>query len=41
MEHQRYLESGEGENHLPGDERESSSTYKPFANLKDLLKDKK
>jgi hypothetical protein len=35
MEHQRYLEEGESES--PGG---NSSTYKPFANLKDLLEKK-
>ncbi len=40
MEHERYLESEDEGDYSRGDERESSSTYKPFANLKDLLRDK-
>ncbi len=40
MEHERYLESEDEGDYSGGDERESSSTYKPFANLKDLLRDK-
>ncbi len=41
MEHQRYLESEEGGDYSRAEDRESSSSYKPFANLKDILKDKK
>ena len=40
-EHSRYLDAaGRGEA-TPGDEQESRATYRPFADLKDLLKDKK
>ena len=39
-EHARYLDSaGRGET-APGSEQESSATYRPFADLKALLKDK-
>jgi 5-methylcytosine-specific restriction endonuclease McrA len=37
-EHQRYLLEGTA---APDDEKETPSTYRPFAALKDLLKDKK
>jgi len=41
MEHQRYVDD-EGDEYEPQeDERDSSSTYRPFAALKDLLRDKK
>jgi hypothetical protein len=36
MEHQRYLEED-----VLHEDQESSSTYKPFACLESLLKDKK
>jgi 5-methylcytosine-specific restriction endonuclease McrA len=41
MEHARYLEDeGRADDSL-GDDRESSSTFRPFADLKDLLQGKK
>lgn len=39
MEHERYLE--EGEEYVPDGEQQTRATYRPFSNLKDLLKDKK
>ena len=41
MEHQRYLDGEEYEYETQEDEQDRSSSYKPFAALKDLLKDKK
>jgi len=41
MEHQRYLDDEDHVYESQGDERDSSSTYRPFAALKDLLKDEK
>ncbi len=40
MEHQRYLDDDEYEYETHADDRDPSSTYKPFVNLKDLLKEK-
>ncbi len=41
-EHSRYIEeAAHGGGTPPSAEREPSSTYKPFADLKSLLKDKK
>jgi hypothetical protein len=41
MEHERYLELEEDQGDVGSGERESTSTYRPFANLANLLKDKK
>ena len=41
MEHQRYLDDEDYEYETQADERDPSSSYRPFAALKDLLKDKK
>jgi len=41
MEHQRYVDDEGNEYEPQADERDSYSTYRPFAALKDLLKDKK
>ncbi len=40
MEHQRDLEEPEDFDSRPDDKPDPGSTYKPFAGLKDLLKDK-
>lgn len=40
MEHQRDLEEPEDFDSRPDDQPDPGSTYKPFAGLKDLLKDK-
>jgi hypothetical protein len=40
MEHQRYLDDDEYEYEQRADDRDPSSTYRPFAALKDLLKEK-
>ncbi len=40
MEHQRYLEEEDYEDPTRPGERDASAGYRPFANLKDLLKDK-
>ncbi len=40
-EHQKYLEAGSRDTTVPEGGREQPATHKPFANLKDLLKDKK
>jgi 5-methylcytosine-specific restriction endonuclease McrA len=40
-EHQKYLDEEFFDKAAPGSEREDSVTHKPFAALKDLLKDKK
>ncbi|MGO9122154.1 MAG: YajD family HNH nuclease [Desulfomonilaceae bacterium] len=41
MEHQRYVDEENYGDESKADERDSSSSYRPFANLQDLLKDKK
>jgi 5-methylcytosine-specific restriction endonuclease McrA len=41
MEHQRYLDDEGHEHETQAGERDPSSAYRPFAALKDLLKDKK
>ena len=41
MEHQRYVDDEAVEYETQGDQNDRSSTHKPFATLKDLLKDKK
>jgi hypothetical protein len=41
MEHERYLELEEDQGDVGSGARESTSTYRPFANLANLLKDKK
>jgi hypothetical protein len=41
MEHQKYLDDEVYGDSGSGDSRGSSSTYRPFANLEALLKDKK
>jgi 5-methylcytosine-specific restriction endonuclease McrA len=41
MEHQRYLDDEDYGYETQGDDRSSSSTYRPFAALNDLLGDKK
>jgi hypothetical protein len=41
MEHQRYLEEEDSEYVGQDDDGDPSAIHKPFANLKDLLKDKK
>jgi 5-methylcytosine-specific restriction endonuclease McrA len=40
-EHSRYLDAEWSDGPTPGSERGPSSTYKPFAGLDSLLKDKK
>jgi hypothetical protein len=40
MEHQRYLDDDEYEYETNADDRDPASTYRPFAALKDLLKEK-
>ena len=40
-EHSRYLDAEWYEAETPGGEQEPHSTYKPFAGLEDLMKDKK
>jgi hypothetical protein len=40
-EHQQYLDEESFGKMKPGEENEQPSTYKPFAALGDLLKDKK
>jgi hypothetical protein len=40
-EHSRYLDQDWYEDETPGDKKEISSKYKPFADLASLLKDKK
>ena len=40
-EHSRYLDQEWYEDETPGDKEETSSKYKPFADLASLLKDKK
>lgn len=40
-EHSRYADAEYYEGPTPGDDRESPSTYRPFAGLADLLKNKK
>jgi hypothetical protein len=40
-EHSRYLDQEWYEDETPGDKKEISSKYKPFADLASLLKDKK
>ena len=40
-EHSRYLDHLAGQGAEAGGKNQSTSTYKPFANLKDLLKSKK
>ncbi|HXH03063.1 MAG TPA: YajD family HNH nuclease [Candidatus Competibacteraceae bacterium] len=39
-EHSRYLDAVGNREARPGGEQESHATYRPFAELKDLLKDK-
>jgi hypothetical protein len=39
-EHSRYLDHSEGGGVEVGDEKKETTTYKPFADLKDLLKSK-
>ena len=39
MEHQRYLEEEDNEDQTRPGERDPSSAYRPFAALKDLLKE--
>ncbi len=41
MEHQRYLDDEGYEYETQAGEQDSSSTYRPFSALEDLLKDKK
>jgi len=41
MEHQRYVDEDDYGDESNADERDSSSSYRPFANLQELLKDKK
>jgi hypothetical protein len=41
MEHQRYVDEDNYGDESNADERDSASSYRPFANLQDLLKDKK
>jgi hypothetical protein len=41
MEHQKYLDDEVYGDSGPGDDRGPSSTYRPFANLEELLKGKK
>ena len=41
MEHTRYVDEDLYDEPVPGGDRESSSTYRPFAGLEDLLKNKK
>jgi len=41
MEHQRYLDEEDHEYETQADERDPSFAHSPFANLEDLLKDKK
>ena len=40
-EHSRYSDADWYDGPTPGSEQESPSTYRPFAGLEDLLKDKK
>jgi hypothetical protein len=40
MEHQRYIDDEDYEYETQEDGQDSSSTYRPFAALKDLLKEK-
>ena len=40
-EHSRHLDAEWGEEVTPGEKHEPSSTFKPFAGLEALLKDKK
>jgi len=40
-EHSRYLDAEWSDTLTPGGEQESPSTYRPFAGLEDLLKEKK
>ncbi len=41
MEHQHDLDEENYGDQSPQDDRDSASSYRPFANLQDLLKDKK
>jgi hypothetical protein len=41
MEHQRYVDDEDYGDESNADERDSSSSYRPFANLQELLKDRK
>lgn len=41
MEHARYLDEPDSDEITPGGDGESSSTFRPFAGLGDLLKNKK
>jgi len=41
MEHQRYVDEDDYGDESNADGRDSSSSYRPFANLQELLKDKK
>jgi 5-methylcytosine-specific restriction endonuclease McrA len=40
-EHSRYSDADWSDGPTPGDEQQPTSTYRPFAGLGDLLKDKK
>ncbi len=41
MEHQRYVDEEDYGDESNSDERDSASSYRPFANLQELLKNKK